>query len=122
MLVVLWAAGDGRGRLAILAVFRFFEPLDLALFDLFVGADLADVGGGDVVGEEDAVEVIDLVLEDAREPAFGLDADLFAMRVARFDGDGRGAGHVVADDTGDAEAAFGPQDGVVAALDDFGVD
>src|SRR3954451_21871907 len=46
------------------------------------------------VGEEDAVEVVDLVLEHARVVVLGLDAYLFALGRLPFDGDATVAGHL----------------------------
>lgn len=96
--------------------------MDFGFIGDFVGLDLAHLVRWDVINVEDAVEVVYLVLEDARPPAFGFDADLFAFGVAAFDGDSGMAGHVVADEAGNAEAAFGAVFQLFAALEDLGID
>ena len=63
--------------------------------------------------------MIDLMLQDARKPTLGLDADFFALWVARLDGDTERAGHVVAHVARNAQAALGAEFFIFACLDDL---
>ena len=56
------------------------------LLSLRHGPDLVRVGN--VVNEEDAVTVVEFVLEDARQQAFRLDAHRLPTRVESLDSDG----------------------------------
>src|SRR5258707_12827550 len=76
---------------------------------------------GSAVDEQDAVEVVDLVLEDARQPIAGLDLDGLAFAVEGFDGDG----FVAQDVAGIArqrQAALGPIHHLLPAGHDLGLD
>ena len=63
-------------------------------------------GGVHAVDEEDAVEMVNLVLRGAGEEAGGFEVEFVPGEVARVDGDFRGAANLGADFR-DAEAAFG---------------
>ncbi len=85
------------------SIILFHEDLFFQIF----GAYFAQVFGPiEAVGEEDAVEVVDFVLEDAGEPAFGGDFDCLATHVLTFDHDFCGAPDIVAGVARDAETAF----------------
>lgn len=75
----------------------------------------------DVIDEEDAVEVVDLMEEGAGEVAGGLDADFGAIGELGFDASFIGAGNETVDE-GDGEAALVVFDGATFGFDDFGVD
>jgi hypothetical protein len=95
--------------------FRVFSYLfsndgfHLRLFQ-FALCHLAQIFGSiQAIDEENAVEVIDFVLEDAGEPTFGTYANVFASWVLAFDDDSCGTANVIADITRDTEAAFRSQ-------------
>src|SRR4028119_596807 len=73
------------------------------------------------VQDKDAVEVVYLVLEDPRQQALGLEAELLPGRVLPRDGDRHGALHVYLDPRY-REAAFGQNLGLVGAGLYHGVD
>ncbi len=75
----------------------------------------------DVVDKDDAIDVVYLVLDNARQEAFGLDADFVAIRVEGFDTDFAPA-FDAAVAAFDAQAAFEIFDLLALVFDDFGVD
>ena len=74
-----------------------------------------------MVDKDDAVGVIDLVLDNTGEEAFGLEANLVAVEVKSLDADFRMAGNFAVDVL-DAEAAFEIGDNFSLVFDNFGVD
>ena len=74
-----------------------------------------------MVDKDDAVGVINLVLDDTGEEAFGLEANLIAIEVKSPDTDFRMAGDFAVDVL-DAETAFEIGDNVSLVFDNFGVD
>ena len=75
----------------------------------------------DVVDEENAFEVVDLVEQGAGEIIFGSQADFGAVFEESFDLDFLGAGDETVE-FGNGEAAFVVGLGFAVGLDDFGVD
>lgn len=75
----------------------------------------------DMIDEELAVEVIDLVLQDTCEETFGRDSKRSPIDVEGSDTDFGVAGDFAVD-VGDAETAFGLEDDVAFVFDDLGVD
>src|SRR5206468_929908 len=71
--ICFWPLGALAPSLDALAFLALGAPLDVLV------GHLAHVLGADVVGVEDAVEVVDLVLEDAGEPTLGAHPNLFAL-------------------------------------------
>jgi len=65
---------------------------------------------GNAIDKEDAVQVINLMLQDTGIPAFSLDANLFSSGIAPFDAYGGGARYIIAYIPRDAEAALGAQE------------
>lgn len=86
---------------ALLFVVLF--PLLHQAGELALDADFGD--GVEAVDEEDAVEVIDLVLESAGEEAVGFHGDGFTVEVGVGDFDLAGSAYIAAE-AGEAEAAF----------------
>jgi hypothetical protein len=76
--------------------------------------------GREEVDEEHALQVVHLVLDDARLHARGLEVEGLAVLVHRLDGDGLAALDV-GEDAGQGETSFLVQDRAAAARDD-GVD
>src|SRR6266849_7708347 len=92
-----------------------FLPLAL-LFQLFDFAlDQVALQNAQMLDEEDAVEMIDLVAEGAREKVFPANLEAIAFGVLRFYGDELRANDIAAK-AGNGEAAF------FFALFAFGVD
>lgn len=78
-------------------------PIFLEAAETAFGAEFG--GGAEAVDEEDAVEVVDFVLESAGEESVGFDGLGFAVEGFDGDGDVVGAADFVAQ-ARDAEAAF----------------
>src|SRR5260370_40403271 len=74
-----------------------------------------------MIEEQNAVQVIDLVLNRARLVAACLDARAVSVSIEGFDDDLGGAGHF-AEDLGNREASLLGRLRLVAALDDDGID
>lgn len=75
-------------------------------FEFFDGGAVLDAGHlGHLVEDEDALEVIELVLDAAGEEAAGAEFEAFAVFVGGFDGDD-GRTEDVAADVGETEAPF----------------
>lgn len=74
----------------------------------------------EVVDKEQAICVIDLVLDDARQEALGLEADFVAVDIAGFDAN-FGPARYAAIDAVDTEAAFEVGEFFAFKFDDFGV-
>src|SRR5215211_3086535 len=88
-----------------------------------LGQSLSPLLGGRPVDDEDAVEVVELVLDHACLEALGLDPELFAFQRRRFEGDGGRA--LDLDDHGrgtERQAALVVRDLLAAGLDHARVD
>ena len=74
-----------------------------------------------MLDEQDAVQMVDLVLDAHGQQAIGIDGEGLAVEIQRRDGDGVGPLHLVVD-AGDGQTAFLVGLQRVALSDDFGVD
>ena len=125
--VSCWTSGDERGgRRTVVAAAHSAMPrrtplvserTPLLRLDLHEGFE-----AGEAVDVEDAVDVVDLVLEClGQEVVLGLDADLLAGGFEALGDDGRGAGHLLDAVAGNREAAL-RDEALAAALHDLRVD
>src|SRR6202165_3021123 len=97
---------------------NFASCFGLFLGFRFGGKRLAQIGR--LVRDQYAVQMIDLVLEAARQQPVGFDAHAFAVTIPTLENAAFCAGHV-ANDAGNRQAAFGP-DPLALKIDEHRID
>src|SRR5262249_508165 len=84
-------------RPAIPLLFLFNNGFAFQFLFFFLRTDLAQIlGPVQAIQEQDAIQVIDLVLENTAEPAFGAHADGFPAHVLSFDDNALSPANIVA--------------------------
>src|SRR5829696_2869322 len=122
MRLPLWFAPNPAVRIRKRSTFsrRSVGRFDRTLHRLFIGNLQDSRFVFDAVDEQDPVEMVDLMLEDARPPAAGLEAYWTVVEPHPLDRHHFGARHL-AGPTRDAQAAFITENSA-ARLDNLGVD
>lgn len=73
------------------------------------------IGMAQAIGEQDTVQVVDLVLQDLREIPFGIEAHRTTMQIFTTDLDHCRTGYMFSDETRQTEAALGPERHTIGA-------